>query len=130
VAEAERAEKITINLGIVDLGQIDLLIREGFSTNRTGFIGTAIHNQLSGGPQETLVLRGEHCSRSALQELRAAGHSMHILGLGLAGIAGDVTPELATTRRSPRSTCSAPTEPVQPSTRRWPRRRREPQHSP
>jgi hypothetical protein len=79
------------------------LIREGFSTNRTDFIGTAIRNQLSASAEairqtaarNTLVLGTEHYSRSALQQLRAAGRSVHIRVLGLASIADDVTPELA-----------------------------------
>ena len=103
VAEAERAEKITINLGIVDLGQIDLLVREGFYANRTDFIRTAIRNHLSANAEaitrtaarKALVLGTEHYSRSALEELRAAGRTVHILVLGLASIADDVTPELA-----------------------------------
>ncbi len=103
MAEAERAEKITINLGIVDLGQIDLLVREGFYTNRTDFIRTAIRNQLRTSGQaitdtvarRTLVLGTEHYSRSALEELRVAGRSVDIRVLGLASIADDVTPELA-----------------------------------
>jgi Arc/MetJ-type ribon-helix-helix transcriptional regulator len=103
VAEAERAEKITINLGIVDLGQIDLLVREGFYTNRTDFIRTAVRNQLSANGEvisrtatrKSLVLGTEHYSRSTLEELRAAGRTVHILVLGLASIADDVTPELA-----------------------------------
>ena len=103
MAEAERAEKITINVGIVDLGQIDLLVREGFYANRTDLIRTAIRNQLSANSEaitqtaarKTLVLGTEHCSRSALEELRAAGRTVHIRVLGLASIAEDVTPELA-----------------------------------
>lgn len=38
------SEKITINLGCVDLGQIDLLVQEGFYSNRTDLIRTAIRN--------------------------------------------------------------------------------------
>jgi Arc/MetJ-type ribon-helix-helix transcriptional regulator len=103
VAEAERAEKITINVGVVDLGQIDLLVREAFYANRTDFIRTAIRNQLSANSEaitrtaarKSLVLGTEHYSRSALEELRAAGRTVHILVLGLASIADDVTPELA-----------------------------------
>jgi Arc/MetJ-type ribon-helix-helix transcriptional regulator len=103
VAESERAEKITINLSIIDLGQIDLLVREGFFTNRTDFIRTAIRNQLSASGEaitataarKTLVLGTEHYSRSDLEELRAAGRSVHIRVLGLATIGADVTPELA-----------------------------------
>jgi len=103
VAEAERAEKITINLGIVDLGQIDLLVREGFYTNRTDFIRTAIRNQLRTSGEaitdtvarKTLVLGTEHYSRSVLEELRVAGRTVDIRVLGLASIADDVTPELA-----------------------------------
>ena len=103
MARAEKAEKITINLGIVDLGQIDLLVREGFFANRTDFIRTAIRNQLRATgdaitqtvARKTLVLGTEHYSRSDLEELRAAGQSVAIRVLGLASIAGDVTPELA-----------------------------------
>jgi len=39
-------EKMTINLGYVDLGHIDLMVQEGFYSNRTDFIRTAIRNQL------------------------------------------------------------------------------------
>lgn len=103
MAQAEKAEKITINLGIVDLGQIDLLVREGFFANRTDFIRTAIRNQLRATGEaitqtvarKTLVLGTEHYSRSDLEELRAAGQSVAIRVLGLASIADDVTPELA-----------------------------------
>jgi Arc/MetJ-type ribon-helix-helix transcriptional regulator len=103
MAQAEKAEKITINLGIVDLGQIDLLVREGFFTNRTDFIRSAIRNQLRATgdaitqtvARKTLVLGTEHYSRSDLEELRAAGRSVAIRVLGLASIADDVTPELA-----------------------------------
>ena len=103
MAQAEKAEKITINLGIVDLGQIDLLVREGFFANRTDFIRTAIRNQLRATgdaitqtvARKTLVLGTEHYSRSDLEELRAVGQSVAIRVLGLASIADDVTPELA-----------------------------------
>ena len=103
MAGAEKAEKITINVGFVDLGQIDLLVREGFYANRTDFIRTAIRNQLrtSGeaitqtAARKTLVLGTEHHSRSDLEELRAADRTVHIRVLGLASIAEDVTPELA-----------------------------------
>jgi Arc/MetJ-type ribon-helix-helix transcriptional regulator len=103
MAEADRAEKITINLGFVDLGQIDLLVREGFYGNRTDFIRTAIRHQLRTSGEaitqtvarKTLVLGTEHHSRSGLEELRAAGRRVQIRVLGLASIAEDVTPELA-----------------------------------
>ena len=103
MAEAEKAEKITINLGIVDLGRIDLLVAEGFYTNRTDFIRAAIRNQLDASGEaisqtvqrRTLVLGSEHYSRTRLEELRDAGEMVHIRVLGLATIAGDVPPELA-----------------------------------
>jgi Arc/MetJ-type ribon-helix-helix transcriptional regulator len=103
MAEAERAEKITINLGIVDLGQIDLLVQQGFYTNRTDFIRTAIRNQLRASDdaitetvaRRTLVLGTQHYGRSDLEALRAAGRTVHIRVLGLASIADDVSPELA-----------------------------------
>ena len=101
--EAEKAEKITINLGIVDLGRIDLLVAEGFYTNRTDFIRAAIRNQLDASGEaisqtvkrRTLVLGSEHYSRNRLEELQAAGEMVHIRVLGLATVAGDVPPALA-----------------------------------
>ena len=96
-------EKITINLGLVDLGQIDLLVQEGFYANRTDFIRTAIRNQIGAHAdtvrqtvaRKTLVLGLQHYTRSDLEEVRAAGEMLQIKVLGLASIADDVTPELA-----------------------------------
>ena len=96
-------EKITINLGPVDLGQIDLLVREGFYSNRTDFIRTAIRNQLAVHAEavrqtvarQTLVLGIQHFTRRDLEEVRDAGEWLRIQVLGLASIADDVSPELA-----------------------------------
>jgi Arc/MetJ-type ribon-helix-helix transcriptional regulator len=96
-------EKITINLGPVDLGQIDLLVEEGFYSNRTDLIRTAIRNQLAIHAQvvnETvtrreLVLGMQHFSKRDLEAARAAGERLDIHVLGLASIATDVSPELA-----------------------------------
>jgi Arc/MetJ-type ribon-helix-helix transcriptional regulator len=96
-------EKITINLGPVDLGQIDLLVREGFYSNRTDFIRTAIRNQLGADVEEvretvarqTLVLGVQHFTRRELEGVRASGERLRIKVLGLASIADDVSSELA-----------------------------------
>jgi Arc/MetJ-type ribon-helix-helix transcriptional regulator len=96
-------EKITINMGPVDLGQIDLLVREGFYSNRTDFIRTAIRNQLTTHAdavrqtvaRQTLVLGVQHFSRADLEAVRDAGERLSIQVLGLATIADDVSPELA-----------------------------------
>lgn len=96
-------EKITINLGLVDLGQVDLLVQEGFYSNRTDFIRTAIRNQLVTHSEEvrqtvarkTLVLGLQHYARRDLEAVRAAGETLEIRVLGLATIADDVSPELA-----------------------------------
>jgi Arc/MetJ-type ribon-helix-helix transcriptional regulator len=101
--ESEKTEKITINLGFVDLGQIDLLVQEGFYTNRTDFIRAAIRAQLEARTaavdqtvaRRTLVLGTEHYTRSRLEEIRDAGQMVHIRVLGLASIAEDVSPDLA-----------------------------------
>jgi len=103
VGEAEKTEKITINLGIVDLGQIDLLVREGFYANRTDFIRTAIRTQLASREaainqtvaRRTMVLGTRHYSRRELEEVRAAGQTVQIRVLGLATIAEDVPADLA-----------------------------------
>ncbi len=96
-------EKITINLGCVDLGQIDLLVQEGFYANRTDLIRTAIRNQLAGHAEvvrdvvsrKTLVLGLQHFGVAELQALQAAGQRVHLRVLGLASIADDVPPALA-----------------------------------
>lgn len=96
-------EKLTINLGVVDLGQIDLLVQEGFYSNRTDLIRTAIRNQLTVHAEEvkqtiarrTLVLGLQHFSRADLERALAAGEMLQIQVLGLARIANDVSPELA-----------------------------------
>jgi Arc/MetJ-type ribon-helix-helix transcriptional regulator len=97
------AEKITINLGFVDLGQIDLLVSEGFYSNRTDFIRTAIRNQLHVQAESVkglmarkrLVLGLHHFSADDLKALKASKQKLQICVLGLATIADDVTPELA-----------------------------------
>jgi Arc/MetJ-type ribon-helix-helix transcriptional regulator len=96
-------EKITINMGPVDLGQIDLLVREGFYQNRTDFIRTAIRNQIGEHAEavkqtvvrKELVLGLQHYTRSDLEAVRAAGETLEIKVLGLASITDDVSPELA-----------------------------------
>jgi Arc/MetJ-type ribon-helix-helix transcriptional regulator len=96
-------EKITINLGLVDLGQIDLLVREGFYQNRTDFIRTAIRNQIGEHAEavkqtvarKTLALGLQNYTRRDLEAVRAADETLQIRVLGLATIADDVPPELA-----------------------------------
>ena len=96
-------EKITINLGFVDLGQIDLLVQEGFYSNRTDLIRTAIRNQLAVHAEavkqtvarKILVLGQQRYSRRDLEEVRAAGQKLQIQVLGLVSIDDDVTPDLA-----------------------------------
>lgn len=96
-------EKITINLGCVDLGQIDLLVQEGFYANRTDVIRTAIRNQLAlhsevvrqAAARKTLTLGVLHLSQADLKALKAAGQTIDVRVLGLATIDPDVTPELA-----------------------------------
>ena len=106
VAEVRRigeTEKLTINLGVVDLGQVDLLVQEGFYSNRTDLIRTAIRNQLAVHADEvkrtvarrTLVLGLQNFTRADLERAQAAGQRLQIQVLGLARIADDVSPELA-----------------------------------
>lgn len=100
--EAE-SEKITINLGFVDLGHIDLLVEDGFYSNRTDFIRTAIRNQvLAHGEvlkqsvaRRSMVLGLQRYTRRDLEAVLAAGEKLHIQVLGLATIDDDVPPQLA-----------------------------------
>ena len=96
-------EKITVNLGHVDLGRIDLLVQEGFYSNRADFIRTAIRSQLgshgdvvaSSIDRHSLELGLRDYARADLEAVRAAGKTLHIKVVGLARIAPDVTPDLA-----------------------------------
>ena len=96
-------EKITINVGFVDLGQIDLLVQEGFYANRTDLIRTAIRNQIAAHAdavrqvvkRRTLVLGIHHLTVAELEAARARHESLDVRVLGLLSIAPDVTPELA-----------------------------------
>jgi Arc/MetJ-type ribon-helix-helix transcriptional regulator len=101
--KAADTEKITINLGCVDLGQIDLLVQEGFYSNRTDLIRTAIRNQLdrhhdavkASVTRHRFELGLRRYSRQDLEAIEAAAETLHIQVLGLASIAHDVSPELA-----------------------------------
>ncbi|CAB3801992.1 CopG family transcriptional regulator [Pararobbsia alpina] len=96
-------EKITINLSPIDLGNIDLLVQEGFYSNRADLIRTAIRNQITGHAtviaqtvvRRSLVLGLQHFSRSDLEATRAANEQLEIQALGLVSIAPDVSAELA-----------------------------------
>lgn len=97
------SEKITINLGFVDLGHVDLLVQEGFYSNRTDFIRTAIRTQLAAhgevlkqsAARRSMVLGLQRYTRQELENVRAAGQQLHIHVLGLATIDDDVSVQLA-----------------------------------
>ncbi len=101
--KAPESEKITINLGFVDLGQIELLVQEGFYSNRSDFIRTAIRNQIARHAEivHQIVVRKSvdlglrHITRDELKTAQDAGQMLDIRVLGLVVIAPDVTPELA-----------------------------------
>ena len=102
-AKTPDSEKLTINLGFVDLGSIDLLVRDGFYSNRSDFIRTAIGNQLAthaeaakqAASRLTLEMGLRIFARKDLEAVQAAGEKLEIRVLGLAVIADDVTPDLA-----------------------------------
>lgn len=101
--KAEETEKVTVNLGYVDLGRIDLLVSEGFYSNRSDFIRTAIRNQLnaqakvldSSLERRTLDLGLREITRAELEAALARKVQVHIRIVGLARFAPDVTPDLA-----------------------------------
>jgi len=102
-ARPAETEKVTVNLGFVDLGHIDLLVAEGFYSNRTDFIRTAIRNQLVAQQEavrqvisrKSLVLGLQRFTRANLESLQRAGEMLEIQVLGLATVDEDVPPELA-----------------------------------
>ena len=97
------SEKITVNLGFIDLGRLDLMVRDGFYANRADFIRTAVRNQLEkqddavrqSVERRQLKLGLSYYTRHDLEVARDSGAPLHIQVLGLASIAADVTPELA-----------------------------------
>ena len=97
------SEKITVNIGFIDLGRVDLMVRDGFYGNRADFIRTAVRNQLErhdgdlrqSVARRRLTLGVAQYDRHDLEAAREAGSPIHILALGLVSIANDVTPELA-----------------------------------
>jgi Arc/MetJ-type ribon-helix-helix transcriptional regulator len=103
VDRTPESEKITINIGLVDLGQIDLLVGEGFYSNRTDFIRTSIRNQLSVHVEpirqtiarKSLVLGLRDIDKQELEGIRAGGRKLRLRVLGLIRIADDVSPKLA-----------------------------------
>ncbi len=100
---AGETEKMTVNVGVVDLGHVDLLVQEGFYSNRSDLIRTALRNQLAlhadtlkqTVARRTLTVGLQHYSRADLERAVAAGQPLQVQVLGLARIANDVTPELA-----------------------------------
>ena len=96
-------EKLTVNLGVVDLGQVDLLVQEGFYSNRSDLIRTAVRNQLAVHAdalrqtvaRRTLMLGLQHLSRADLERAVAAGERLRVQVVGLVRIAEDVPPDLA-----------------------------------
>ena len=101
--KAPDSEKITVNLGFIDLGRVDLMVHDGFYANRADFIRTAVRNQLErqddavrqSVARRQLQLGLLQYTQADLEAARDAGTPIHIQVLGLASIAGDVSPELA-----------------------------------
>ncbi len=102
-ARTGETEKMTVNVGVVDLGHVDLLVQEGFYSNRSDLIRTALRNQLAlhadtvkqAVARRTLTVGLQHYSRADLEQAVAAGQRLHIQVVGLARIADDVSPDLA-----------------------------------
>ena len=94
---------MTVNVGVVDLGHVDLLVQEGFYSNRSDLIRTALRNQLAlhadalqkTVARRTLTVGLQHFSRSDLERAVASGQALQVQVVGLARIADDVPPELA-----------------------------------
>ena len=102
-AKAPESEKLTLNIGFVDLGQIELLVQEGFYSNRSDFIRTAIRNQIERHAdtvrqvitRKSVDLGVRHITLAELTTIAASGQMLDIRVLGLAVIAPDVPADLA-----------------------------------
>lgn len=96
-------EKLSFNISVVDLGQIDLLVEQGFYSSRTDFLRAAIRSQI-GAHADTIkqtitrksgVLGVTHYSKASLDRRRYAAETLDITAVGMLVIGDDVTPELA-----------------------------------
>ena len=100
---AGETEKMTVNVGVVDLGHVDLLVQEGYYSNRSDLVRTALRNQLTlhadtlkqTVTRRTLTVGLVHYGRADLEKVVSAGQRLQVQVVGLARIADDVTPELA-----------------------------------
>lgn len=96
-------EKITINMSPVDLGNIDLLVEQGFYATRTDFIRTAIRNQIDSHGQaireavqrRSIVAGVLVYDKGDLEEKRYRNEKVSVRVLGMFILEEDVTPELA-----------------------------------
>ncbi len=96
-------EKITVNIGLVDLGRIDLLVQEGFYSSRADFIRTAIRNQLdrqksavdSITDRKSMVIGTLSFTKSDLEKKLKENEMVNVKVIGLLILADDITPELA-----------------------------------
>jgi len=108
-----RTEKATINIGIMELAQIDLLVENMIYTNRSDFIRTAIRNQLEMHKSdiERLYLQTKANSfepesqvqggigiyrlrKAALSDAMKSNKKLHIMVMGILLIDKDISPEL------------------------------------
>lgn len=98
-----RSEKLTVNLNVVDLGKVDVLVEEGFYSNRTDFIKTAVRNHLKDHEQdvenyitETQSAVGiTYFNQADLLRKREKNERLKVNFVGLFWLANDVDPELA-----------------------------------
>lgn len=96
-------EKITVNMNVVDLGQVDLLVEQGFYSNRTDFIKTAIRNQISKHEVElrdtivrkTFIMGVSHYDRKSLENDLHEKNMLEVKVVGMLILDHDITPELA-----------------------------------
>lgn len=108
-ARTADTEKITINLGFVDLGRIDLLVREGFYASRSDLIRAAIRAQLDRHDsavaptivRDDFVMGLRDVTLAELQGMADANQVLDLRVIGLARFASDIPAELvASTIRS------------------------------
>ncbi len=97
-------EKITINMNVVDLGKADLLVEQGFYSNRTDFIKTSIRNQLSVHANvvdnvitdKSIYLGVALYNRKDLEKVLEQNKVLDIKAAGMVILANDIDVELAT----------------------------------
>jgi len=96
-------EKLTINISPLDIGQIEILVEQGFYANRAEFVRTAIRDELAKhsetvretAKRKTFIIGAMVIGRAELERRQKRGEQLDLRVIGLLGIEENVPASLA-----------------------------------